>query len=412
MEDIHNLIGHFLKQKGYTATLQQFEADYGFAINPRPLPFINEDLETIINEKIHYNQLNKDEIDKFKPIDNLNLELDHQFSNWSKPSPSKSTSLFKFQSLPISITKIDGLLYITTNKMEIIRYNISEKSRDDFKFKKIVKKVIALSDPKLLLLVSIDGKATINSFNDIFEELFSVQLHSRLVIDAKFITINDTQFIISLGWDNFVKIHKVVDTTLVFVKEYKSSHIFTSFDITCYLDKLYIVLGKQEITLLDVLSYDFSSSELELAYQISINDAQFSSIGFSPRHISIQNIPGSIPLIAISTSQDPMRVVIVSLQPSADTQIQRFQIIKNLKTETYQTKFSKSVIQWRLSKDGKSQGIWVMGEDGSINGIDLVRNLIEKLTSDQGVIKDCITYSDEDGEVLISCGEKELLVWR
>lgn len=425
MEEIHNLVGHFLKQQGYNATLEQFEKDYGRAIKPQVLPFTHEDLITVVNDKIQFDQVNNnlnlfslDKNDHIKHTPELMNIIDQQLVNWSVPYPDKSKSLFEISTIPLSFIRneYNNCLYVTTTKSELVSYNLKDKLLKTYKLKSIIKKIFPLSEFESLM-ISIDGKfITARIENDVSNHA-TVQVHTRLVIDVKSVIINDVRYIVSIGWDNLVKVNKY-DNGLEFCQEYKLNSTCSSFDITYYQNQIFIVIGKNDLTLLDVLTFDLEKSKLMFNYQVSINDAEFSSIGFSPRYIAIQNNGDeSIPLIAIATSHEPeMRVIITSLnqytQPRNDSKIYRLQIIKNLNSESPQTNLSKPIISWRVAKNGKSQGIWVMGDDGCVRTIDLINHEVGKLKCHQGSIKECITYNDQ-GEVLITCGsDKKVFIWQ
>ena len=120
---------------------------------------------------------------------------------------------------------------------------------------------------------------------------------------------------------------------------------------------------------------------------------------------------GHVPLIAVGTSHEPyMRLIIVPLQDLAnEPSIKRNQIIKNLNTMSPQDRYSQPIIAWRLQKsnNNKASGVWVMGDDGTIRGIDIVEDqvIVELKDGHQGKIKDFITFIDEDSvEKLITSG--------
>lgn len=436
MEDIHNLVGHFLKQQGYQDTFEQLEKDYGRAIKPQVLPFTHEDLVTIVNDKLEYDQLNNnltlfslDRNDHIKHTPELMNIIELQMINWSIPYPNKPKLLLELLNNPLSCTRNEYVnhLYITTTKSELIVYDLDKNLQFIYKLKSIIKKIVFLNQNQVIM-ISIDGKfISANVSQDDISYVNQIQVHKRLIIDVKSVVIDNIHYIVSIGWDNMVKIYKINnngnknDEYFEFCQQYELNNTCASFDITYYQNQIFIIIGKNNITLLDVLIFNLKISNLTLEYQISINDAEFSSIGFSPRYITIQNNGNqTIPLIAIATSHEPeMRVIITSLN-QYDSQIlnenqfkiYRLQILKNLNSENPQNSLSKPFINWRVAKNHKSQGIWVMSDDGYVRIIDLINHEVEKLNYHKGSLKECLTY-DNEGEVLITCGsDKKVVIWQ
>lgn len=159
-------------------------------------------------------------------------------------------------------------------------------------------------------------------------------------------------------------------------------------------------------------------NQLTQLYKISLNDAEFTASGFSPRLITIHD--ADVPLIAVATSHEPfMRLIIVPLLDiSSNIPIKRNQIIKNLNTMSPQDKYSQPIIAWRLCKeeDDRASGVWVMGDDGVIRGIDIIddRVAIELNDGHNGKIKDFISFIDQNGvEKLVTSGvDKEIIEWQ
>ncbi|KAK6462090.1 hypothetical protein DFJ63DRAFT_139484 [Scheffersomyces coipomensis] len=431
---IHSLVAHFLQSNNYHKTLKQFEEEHGKPINPEPL-HSSESLEEIIKDRINFNELSsalEDVVDVNKELSfDLQSIITHQIDNWPTPYPSQSEILKNVHGLIInsSYDKVNGLLFLSTNdsKFIVVDYATNEIIGEFVTLiaRVVIKKIITL-DANHVLLIGIDGK--INYFKYTFKDkkidfelIASHQAHKRFVVDVKHITINSQIYLISLGWDFYVRAFKLNDRDFELISEIKLASQGTCFDIVYYQDQLVIVLGKNENTLLDVLTLqDFKT--LSLKYKISLNDAEFSSSSFSPRCLTIQTPTSSlIPLIAVGTSHEPyMRLIIVSLKEiNSDTSVslvKRNQIIKNLNTLSPQDKYSQSLISWRkLTNVDKSVGVWIAGDDGIIRGIDLIHDrVIVELSGHKGKIKDFNNVIDEDdNEILITGGvERDVKLWK
>jgi len=419
MEDIHSLVAHFLQQQGYTDTLEQFEKDYGRAIKPQPLPYTHETLVEIVNDRIQFEQLHHkvksfelDQDDQIKHNIELMDIINHQIVHWSVPFPHTSVNLGTITGNPISMTNhpTTGHVFIATSDRKLYDFDVVRRTMSCIPMESIFKVVVGINDGQLIL-VGMDGK--FYRYSDDMKLINSIQAHKRLVVDVKYVKFEGTDYVVSLGWDNMLKIFKLgeaIDLVSELTMRY-SGTAGTSIDVTAYNDQLMIVVAKSDITLLDVITF---KSELQFQYNISINDAEFSSTGFSPRHLSIQHCQGQVPLVAIATSHEPyMRLIIVSLNQTSDgeTTIHRNQILKNINTLSPQHKLSQPLIQWRAPKNGKSQGVWVMGDDGKIRTIDLLGGESESFDGHDGAIKHCVTC--EGGtELFITCGmDKMVKMW-
>lgn len=111
-----------------------------------------------------------------------------------------------------------------------------------------------------------------------------------------------------------------------------------------------------------------------------------------------------------------MRVIITSLidfETSPLPPIARHQIIKNLNTLSPQDKFSQPLIAWRHNSE-KESGIWVMGDDGVVRGLDLLDDKVAvELKQHQTKIKDFTCFYENGYEVLITSGiDRQTFEWK
>ncbi|KAI5961515.1 hypothetical protein CANMA_003797 [Candida margitis] len=420
--DILGLVAHFLKENNYTQTLHQLELEHGKPIQPQLLN--SESLSQIINDRLQFSSLaNKPNEEAIDVNDELPLRLKdiirERFVNWSSRYPQNPVDL-NIHSLVISSVydKDKESVYFSTNDAQVlIRRGGNLKS---VRFHEIIKKVLIVG--KYVALLGMSGKLYLR--NGDLDEVGSIDTQSRFTVDAKHVSFRGTDYLVILTWNHMLKLVKLVNGEFSLVSETKLDQQGTCFDITTYNDEIVVILGKLENTLLDV--FIVQKEQFIPKYKISINDAEFTTSSFSPRYVTISQRPGNdIPLIAVATSHEPyMRVIIVSLidfDSPPSSSIARNQIIKNLNTLSPQDKFSQPLISWKLDTNQEKQsGIWVMGEDGIIRGLDIVDDgVVVELSQVDGKghktkIKDFTSFINENGnEVLITSGiDRQTFEWR
>lgn len=412
---VHKLIAQYLQDNNYPETLKQFENEHGNPIYPSKL--LDESLDDIINDRIQYSTL----LDKVEAID-VNKELhedlkqiiNQEFSHWITPFPKTPKKLIDIAGLVLSSCYSQGLIYFSTNdsNVHVVKEEIICKT---VKMPVVIKNILSIGDDRVIL-VGMNGTLYLRHLNTL-EPISELQAHKRLIVDARYIRVNNVDYIVSLGWDFYIKLIQLdSDNEFSILSELKLQQQGACFDVIEYQNELVIILGKLENTLLDVITV--KDNQLTQLYKISLNDAEFTASGFSPRLITIHD--ADVPLIAVATSHEPfMRLIIVPLLDiSSNIPIKRNQIIKNLNTMSPQDKYSQPIIAWRLSKeeDDRTSGVWVMGDDGVIRGIDIIddRVAIELNDGHNGKIKDFISFIDQNGvEKLVTSGvDKEIIEWQ
>ncbi|KAI5957064.1 hypothetical protein KGF57_003373 [Candida theae] len=417
--DILSLVAHFLEENSYSQTLRQLESEHGKPIKPQLLN--SESLSQIVNDRLQFASLNNKRDDPIDVNEDLPSRLKkltgEQFVNWTSPYPQNPTNL-NIHSLIISSAyrQSNESLYFATNDAQVIVAN--RGSLRSIRFSEIIKKVLIVGVN--IILLGMSGKLYLR--NGDFDEIGTYDTQTRFSVDAKHISYRGTDYTVILAWNSALKLVRLVDGEFTIVSELKLDQQGTCFDVISYREELVVVLGKLENTLLDVISVQ--NEQLIPKYKISVNDAEFTTSSFSPRFLTISQKGEGIPLIAVATSHEPyMRVIITSLidydSPPASL-IARNQIIKNVNTLSPQDKFSQPMISWRLDSNEMESGIWVMGEDGTIRGIDLVDDgiVVELAEVDgkghQTKIKDFTTFIDGNGkEVLVTSGvDRQTYEWR
>lgn len=416
--DIEAHIAQFLKDNDYPETLKVFEREYGKPFSNSP----DEPLETIIEDRYNYRTLNA----KTKDLEvntllskELNEILKNQVDEWSVPYPndpklvSDSIDGLVISSCLVFCKNVPILFLGTSNtKLYVINLLSNETIQESNAFigKCVIKNITSVSDNKLVLL-GMNGKLHLCEYHYgeslEIKKIDEIQAHPRLIVDTKCIEFNSTIYVFTLGWDFTLKVF-IAQDKLTLLTEYKLPTQGTCIDVTVFNNKIALVVGLNETTLLSV--FHLTENNLVLLYKISLNDAQFTVSTFSPRCITIQSLSLGVPLIAVATSHEPyMRLIIVPLQDATANgsgSIERDQILKNLSTLSPQDKYSQPIIRWKEPKNLKHNGVWVVGEDGTIRGIDLVQERV--ITSHQkhdGRIK---SFTLANG-ILITCGTDKLV---
>lgn len=415
---VHSFIAHFLKENGFTETLRTFEEEYGKPISTT-LPH-EEDLADIITDRMKY--LSTQEAPLFLHEHLLSADLkaikDAEIKEWSAPYPQKGTELARIDDLVVSsiVFKSDGKRYVLagTSGMSLVVVDL-DTGAEKLVIKSVIGKVVIrkiVVTAEYVLLCGMNGKVYMGEFTENmlkFTMVAEEQIHARLVTDVKVVKWNGKDYLVSMGWDLLVKVHEIVSTGLVPVGEpYKLGNQGCCMDACVYKDKLIILAGKNEITLLDVISMD-KELQLKLEFKIALNDAEFSASGFTPRCIRILTSENGIPLVAVGTSHEPyMRLIVVTLKElnaESPESIKRNQIITNINTLSPQDKYSQAHIEWRY--DGS--GVWIMGEDGVVRGLDISKEEVILLLSEHdGRIKTASVADD----VIITCGtDRRVIRW-
>lgn len=413
---VFNFIAHFLKENGYDETLKTLEKEHGSQIST-DLPH-DEALTDIITDRMKYltTQPSSDsQHDSWLDKDLAQIKAS-QFKEWSAPYPSKFEELATLNDLVISsdVFRTNDKAYFiggTSGKSLVVLDLETGKTVLDIQDvigKVVIRRIVVSS--QYVLLCGMNGKVYVGSFSDgmdSFDLVFEEQIHARLITDVKVVLWNNEDHLVTMGWDFLVKVWKITSMGLEQLGEpYKLANQGTCFDACVYREILYVTVGKNEITLMDVLRMD-GSQQLQLDCRIALNDAEFSASGFTPMCIRILN-QGGYPLVAVGTSHEPfMRVVIVTLKDvgSEVADIKRNQIIANINTMSPQDKYSQANIEWRY--DGS--GLWIMGEDGTIRGLDILKQSVAlELKEHEGRIKSSTTFED----VIVTCGtDKLILKW-
>lgn len=415
---VHSFVAHFLKENGYHETLKSFENEHGTQIVTE-LPS-DESLTDIITDRLKYlttEPLTDNSVDLLLNKD-LREVKKNQIKDWSTPYPKISNEIAKISDLVIdsavmTIGDKEFVLMSTSSKALVVvdLETGSEKLRVPNAIGGVViRKIVITAD--FVVLCGMQGKAYLCQFSEDALELKIIaeeQIHARLIVEVRCIRWNNRDFLVSLGWDFFVKVFQIDETGIhPYGEPFKLVNQGSCMDACVFNNTLVILIGKSEITLLDVIRID-EHQQLVLDCRIALNDAEFSASGFSPMCVRIFSDGEGVPLVAVGTSHEPfMRAIIVSLNEVGKAQdgvIRRNQIIANVNTMCPQDKYSQAVLDWRT--DGT--GLWVLGDDGFVRGVDLSSGKIAvELSGHDGRIKSLAVCTS----TLVTGGtDRKILQW-
>lgn len=404
MDQIHSLVADFLEQNGYTSTREALETEYGRPLIASKLQ--GESLQEIIEDRVNFADLTSglEGVELSNPDHD---QTDYSLKNWTTPYPKTHTEVHGIDGLVISSSYVGDLVYLATNDFKLHTLNLSTNTVTETVNnpigKVIIRKVLCIPNTSLIYLIGMNSIGHI--YNTTTKTLdHSSKLHQKLIVDCKITNYNKKQYLVSTSRDLKVQVSLVEDSKITPITDFTLSHIPACFDLVEHDGDLVIVVGKENHTLLDVLS--FEGEEFKLKYKISVNDAEFSNAGFSPRSVRIVQHE-NVPLVIVGTSHEPyMRLILLLLSKYSTSEgLMRNQIVKNINTLSPQDKYSQPVVYWR--SDGS--GVWVMGDDGIVRGVDLSTGQVAvELKAHGGKIKDLLVGDS----FLVSSGvDRVVKVW-
>lgn len=383
-----NFVGHFLQANGFHDTFKKLEEEHGKPINARLEDLPNKELlDEIVQDRFNFKQFEQT-ISEIEASDSTILK------NWKTPYPREIQAEVCVNETVVSVEYIalKHLLAVATAKQKLIFVNLKGeivRVFDQLIGKLVIKKVV--SGGEYLFLAGMNGvlhKYRLKEEGEIeLEKVGELSIHRRLVVDMKHVCVNNTNYVITIGFD---KLLKAVDANnFEIIDSFELANVPTCFDVTVNQNQALALVGYNESTVLELVSFE---TKLQRLYKISINDAEFITSNFSPRTIQFTQEEGQI-LAAISTSHEPyMRCIIVPIT-STETEeipIKRNQILKNILTMSPQDKFSTPSVVWR----NQNQGMWVLGDDGKIRGLDLVTQNLVEIPGHDGKVKFLLNIGD------------------
>lgn len=439
------LIADYLRRNGFTDTLRSFESHVG--VQPR----INyEKLEDIIHDRTAYMDRGTDGlVDSGANINNKS-ENSHLFNKWSgielhSLKEIDHGSLF----IDMSLGRYGNrqVVFLSASDKSICIYDVS-KGQITNRFTElsntVTKCCYPINDQGLVSLCGMDGVMRLVQLCDEPRVITSCQLHNRLITDFEVFVLKGVKYIVSIGWDKYVKVHKLVDedTKVEFVSQFELLTNATSVK-ACQTPSghLLVLVTRMDSSLVSILT-PFLGNELREISRISLNDAQFSTHAFTAMSMDLSfnnndSICNADSKIVVSTSDVPyMRLIVAKFPTDLDKRIEqqlptigdlslerttessqslisvidRDVVLLNLSTNAPQDKLSQSKIQYSY----EDKGVWIFSECGEVLAIDLYTGdnvCIEKSFQLQR-IKCAIAFVCPDGceRLLIAQADKSLVV--
>lgn len=405
---VHAFVAEFLRSNGYTKTLEAFQTEYGHVISAETPN--NEALADIVADRLKYLAVHDAE-PKPSPV---------ALKSWT-PETTQSREIGPVNDFVVDCAVLRHYALLSTSTKKVVVVDLDSNTVVQV-LTKVVGNVVVrriLVKDELVFLCSMTGELTIGEFAKDMEwrTLTTSQIHKRLVMDMDVVKMRERLVVVSVGWDLLVKLFEYVDGCLVPIQTpYQLQSQASCMATHVCDDKLYVVVGRKDHTLLDVLVMRFPTGQdpqgLTLSHRLALNAAEFTAAGFTPTCLRILDASKSsldadtpsTPLIAVATLHEPfMRVVIVRLVEGDE--IQRDQIVTNVNTMSPQDKYSNALIEWR--KDGL--GLWVFGDDGTVRGLDLsTGQVVAQYPGHSGRIQSYV-YGDR----LITCGaDRKIMLWQ
>lgn len=411
------LIADYLRRRGFYDTLRSLESHVGVQ------PQINyEHLETIIQDRVAYLS-HSNVLDDSKP--NNQVENGHMFPSWSLGEELKGEIVLSGE---LVIHSSQGRLH----DRDVVFLSCGRGLKCIDMRGKIIRSYPDISGSVLkccypigedrVLICGMDGVVKLVSLED--DEPKPVaqhQLHARLVTDLK--VWGNLMF--SIGWDSYLRVHTLEDDKLAMLSEFKLLSNATALEV--------VSLGSVPIALVtrmdsSQLTYFSCLESLVELTRVSLNDAEFSTHGFTGMSIGVSS-PSieSGTTVVVGTSHIPFMRLVVTKAPDLhelvlskgvgslnntsaqelSTPTQRGVILMNLVTPSPQDKFSHCKVIFRA--DGT--GVWIFGDDGIIRGMDLRSGeVVTELKGHDGRIKSALVCANR--EVLVTSGtDKQVMLW-
>ncbi|WPK26777.1 hypothetical protein PUMCH_004138 [Australozyma saopauloensis] len=407
---VHHHIARFLQENGYHKTLLAFRDEHGSELDTG-VSFSGSLEDSIVSG---VKDLSITDSAAVAAMDSPWMKDKPTLPKWKHRTCAQANVLPSIDGLTIDCALNSELAVFATATKKLCFVDLNTKTIlatvTNAIQGSVVKKVVLTEN--FVVLAGINGQVKTAFFlKDArkLEFLDTLQAHERLIVDLRVVTYNGKTYMVSLGWDKYIKVHEITQEGRF--KSVSTPCLISTpgncLEAFIYREIIVIAVGRQDSSLIDV--FTFSDNILRLRGQVASMDAEFSTERFTPMCIKGCNVAESVPVIAIATSQEPyMRVVLLSLQEvlsSDDETIHRHLILANFNTFSPQDKYSEAKLSW--VSDGS--GLWIYGDDGSISGLELdTGKVTEKFKNHDGRIK-CFASL---GNHLLTCGiDRKSIFW-
>ncbi|CCE93162.1 uncharacterized protein TDEL_0F03510 [Torulaspora delbrueckii] len=424
------LIAKYLNDNGHKSTLELFLGDCGLSMSDVKDvgQTFDENLETIVSERVAYAEGNKDLVNKIR-LEEKALPIDAETPSWNHDA--------KFEPVPLDVDKKaliiganfcnpqDSLLLSFADKTKWFygpQWDLKDKNfGSEFnlgavRFCGAVRSCVR-EPHDTFYMCTLDG--TFHFWSQY--EKGSHKLHQRLITHLQFLKApgEDTLYIVSCGMDNCLNVHEWnprIHQSIKLLSAEKLQSSCTSLQVASDGYRPLIFISRADYTHLLCFALENRTHSMRLVYKIALNNAQFSTHSFNVRDMAFIGEHDSIgtpvvtnsSVLLIATSHIPyMRLLVVKIPPEIagdkDT-VFYDKVLRNMPTEIEQDSYSEPILKtlpegngvlvgdskglyaldilngdsWLLDLPGFSQGSRVKCMDINKSGTKLVLGLADK----------------------------------
>lgn len=457
------LIANYLKSHKLDETLASFLKETSLS-NTNLLAqdslysFKDENLITIIKERIEYNEYNLAEQIQSLKLNNENnsqIKFKLESSNIKQWNHNLKWSIINRVNLDSVIlvskfvNKGHNIALSLSNKKVIIYDRLLNEIKEQIQLKTVVKTLGSISSKSfnaINYICTMDGTLQIFISYKHFGQ-YIYKLHQRIITYIDFLpTFNNSQYnknkdniiekyvIVSTGLDQLLKVSSLtiekVSTQnknhdfIIQIKEIDSLKLqsnCTSLKCCTKESELSIFLARNDFTNISCYSLNPKTSKLYIKYYLALNNTQFSTHSFIIRDIDIINNE----ILAVATSHIPyMRVILVEIPNNKEnsknsetcTELSNIktyydQILSNIATQISNNNLSQPVIKYCPIINGL-----LIGNDDGLFAMDLIKSeswSLQKML--QVSVKTTIKHIDilNDGEyILLTFSNKSICLYK
>lgn len=377
----------------------------------------NEDLITIIKERIEYNEyilgkqlqslkLNNENTSQVKlKLEHLNIKQWNHNLKWLMINRVNSDSL----PLVSKFVNEGHDIAISLSNRQIVIYDGSLNERKEQIQTRSVVKTLGSMNSKLFSTINyictMDGTLQIfSNYKNIGQYVY--RLHKRMITHLYwFPTVNndhcnnsnkgnkiETYVIVSTGLDQLLKVSSLTieksskqnehENLIIQIKELDSLKLqsnCTSLKCCTKGSELSIFLARNDFTHISCYSLDLRTLKLSIKYYLALNNAQFSTHSFIIRDLDII----SNEVLAVATSHIPyMRIILIEIpndeensevsgEYTGSSNIKTYydKIISNIATQISNNNLSQPVIKYCPITNGL-----LIGNDDGLFAMDLIKS--------------------------------------
>ena len=371
----------------------------------------NEDLITIIKERIEYNEYNLEEQLQSLKLNNENdsrMRFKLEFLNikpwnhnlkWSMMNKANSNSLALVSKF---VNRGHDIAVSLSNKQILIYDGLLNEIKERIQIKSVAKIIGSVNSKSLSainFICTMDGTLQIfSNYKNIGQYVY--KLHQRMITHIEFLPIfeNSQQsaleeyIVVSTGLDQFLKVSLLIidkssksnkqDDLVIQIKEIDSLKLLsncTSLKCRIKASNLSIFLTRNDFTHISCYSLDSKTQKLFIKYYLALNNAQFSTHSFIVRDLDFINDK----VLAVATSHIPyMRIILVEIPDDkennealiGDTVISNIKtfydkILSNIATQISNNNLSQPIIRYCPVTSGL-----LIGNDEGLFAMDLFKH--------------------------------------